>query len=171
MKLYFVLLVLSFGLLTSLAGQDISPSVISPNGGTAKNSIMILEWTIGEVAVETIRSGDKMYTEGYHQPSIRVEPYEEVQLHTRSVSSTPGTIRVAPNPVGDLLNIELDLAEEMELIIQLNDISGQLIRNETLLVAKGSMQMDFSTVASGMYVLVVKSTDGQFVRTCKISKI
>jgi hypothetical protein len=132
---------------------------------------MILEWTIGEVAVQTIRSGDKMYTEGFHQPSIRVEPFEEEQLHTRAVSSTPGTIRVAPNPVGDLLNIELDLAEEMEVVIQLNDISGQLIRNEKMQVAKGTMQMDFSNVASGMYVLVVKSLDGQFVRTCKISKI
>lgn len=150
-----------------------APAIISTNGGTAQNSMMILEWTIGEIAVESYRNGENYYTEGFHQPVLTVMPVEKnhgLVSNSEESTSTGGTVRVMPNPVSSWLNIEFDLEKEMNMHLQLFDLSGKLIENEHVIMQKGSAEMDFSTFSPGIYMLHVISEDGSFSRSCKISK-
>ena len=142
MKVCIAVLVMLCSLSTAMRSQDSAPSVISPNGGIAADSHMILEWTIGEVAVQTLRSGDNVYTEGFHQPVLKVEIIEQEVIRPRVASEDPGdkgTIRVVPNPVSALLTVYFDFTETMEVNVQVNDVNGRMHKNEKVTIEKGSL--------------------------------
>lgn len=175
MKAYITLIALIMCLIPHLWGQDITHSVISSNGGVASNTLMTLEWTIGELAVKTYTGKGEMYTEGFHQPVLKIEPMDDELISVRTNTTNPeedyGVIRVIPNPVSSMLNIEFELNEETEMIVQINDLNGKLLKSEKVKIGHGSLIMDFSSFASGIYIMKVTSVDGRFIKSCKISKI
>lgn len=175
MKNWFLILVLVAGFWPDTSAQATSPSIISPNGGVAQNSIMILEWTIGEIAVESYHSGEKFYTEGFHQPMLIVEPVDKPQsITTRTDASSEesvGLVRVMPNPVSSTLNVQFELETQMNIQLRVFDLQGQLLDSQKLKIEQGNTTVDFSSYPTGMYMLHVESEDGLFVRSCKISKI
>ncbi|MFA6260574.1 MAG: gliding motility-associated C-terminal domain-containing protein [Bacteroidia bacterium] len=54
--------------------QFISRAVISSAGATANAPGMSMDWTIGEVIVETAAGTNHMLTQGFHQPDLLVIP-------------------------------------------------------------------------------------------------
>lgn len=82
--------------------QNNSPSVIASAGGIAKATTLTLEWTMGEYAVETLVSGDKMYTQGFNQPFL-IYAYAD----KNPVDQNLHTIEVSPNPVRTILNFKI----------------------------------------------------------------
>ena len=175
MKNWFLILVLVAGFWPDTSAQATTPSVISPNGGVAQNSIMILEWTIGDIAVQSYHSGDKFYTEGFHQPMLTVEPVDELEpvtTRTDDISEgSAGLVRVMPNPVSSTLNVQFELETQMNIHLRVIDLQGQLLDSQKMKIEQGNMTLDFSSYPTGMYMLHIESEDGRFVRSCKISKI
>ncbi|MDQ6813117.1 MAG: hypothetical protein M3040_05235, partial [Bacteroidota bacterium] len=47
------------------SAQYSDQSVISAAGDISKSANLILEWTLGELATETVSSKDNMYTQGF----------------------------------------------------------------------------------------------------------
>ncbi|NND25048.1 MAG: T9SS type A sorting domain-containing protein [Flavobacteriaceae bacterium] len=71
--------------------------------------------------------------------------------------------KIFPNPTENILNIQSSL---QDYDIEIRNIQGQLILNRSLV--QGSMQLDYSKYASGMYLLNIKSAGKS--RTFKIIK-
>lgn len=174
MKKWLFSFALLAGFLPVILAQTLSPSIISPNGGIAENSIMILEWTIGETAVETYRSGKEFYTEGFHQPSLVVKPSDQmadIAPRTSTTELTNGIVRVMPNPVYSVLTVHLELDHQLDLQISILDMHGQILNTRTATIDKGDISLDFTKYPSGMYMLHVNSSDGSVVYICNVTKI
>ncbi len=69
-----ICILLGAALSLPLAGmaQQLSPSVLAASAGTISTQTMVLDWTLGELVVETATSPDRLYTQGFHQPLLQV---------------------------------------------------------------------------------------------------
>ena len=163
------------GICTSIQSQSLSPTVISADGGTGTVGNISLEWTLGDLATESVIAGHTLYTEGFHQPTLTVRIIDKeavpVPLHPDTQTEVVPEIKVFPNPVSSELNVVLDGATDTELRVQLIDFNGKLIMQKFANTRDQSMQFDMSQHASGLYLLHFISLDGAILKTYEIVKI
>jgi hypothetical protein len=87
------------------------------------------------------------------------------------VNNKTGFITANPNPVIDITNLRIDVAEAQNATLQLLDANGKQILTESLQLNKGlnTKQFDMSPLAAGVYILKVVTTSDN-VLTQKIVK-
>lgn len=81
------------------------------------------------------------------------------------------TISLYPNPVQDLLHIDLSQTQAATIELQVRDMSGRVIRKVMTNVHSGfnTLQVDVASLSVGMYTLEVKEAD-RLIFTRKFSK-
>ena len=81
---------------------------------------------------------------------------------TRMATSDGITLNVYPNPASDVLNVSLQSAVEQEVSIDIIDITGKSVFNQTQSIGKGNtmLQLPVSRMAEGLYFVRVR---GEFV--------
>ncbi len=55
-----------------LNAQSVSPEVIASAGESFQGTSMKIDWTLGEIAVTTIQNGERVITQGFHQPYFTI---------------------------------------------------------------------------------------------------
>jgi len=80
-------------------------------------------------------------------------------------------INIYPNPVGDVLNFSVPLAQSGMLQVNIIDLMGHIIISESINATIGSsnVQLDINTLPTGVYLLSV-SNNNQLVNTQKFIK-
>lgn len=73
-----------------------------------------------------------------------------------------------PNPASSILNVQADLPEWQSAGVQLLNLKGQVILQSRL--ATGKARLDVSDVAPGLYLVAVRSAEGQDVRKVIIGR-
>ena len=86
MKNWLIPFFCGFSFLHHLSSQQLTPVVLSSNGGVGTSGKLQLEWTLGELAVEGLIGQPRSYTEGFHQPTLQVEQVEMVYPPIRTDS-------------------------------------------------------------------------------------
>lgn len=160
MKRLFFSSIISFAYLCVNA-QSLSPLVLSNAGNTVITPQIRLSWTLGEVAVarwEALNHSGVL-TEGFHQPSI--------ELSNNNLSDLE-LVKIVPNPVRNLLNLNVVANSETNYLADLQDAQGKiLIKNLNL---KGKTEIDMSVYSAGMYFLSIHSTTGVLLQNHKVVK-
>jgi hypothetical protein len=64
------LITLFLGLSTGIAGQSVSPDVLTSSGGYDESPNASLSWSLGEPSTETFNAGGIILTQGFQQPII-----------------------------------------------------------------------------------------------------
>jgi hypothetical protein len=79
-------------------------------------------------------------------------------------------VQFSPNPVEEICTLTLSLPQASNIIIQLFDINGRLIKTESSKQLKGQSNypLNFSELNSGLYLLKVITEDGE--KAFKVSK-
>ncbi len=129
---------------TVATAQTVTPTVIASAGGTNTAAGITISWTVGEVAVTTLRADDLYVTQGFHQPP----------LGTTSVpngSSTILALETAPNPVIDLLNVTLPESNGTGTFV-LVDLLGRTVLQRTPTAGASALGLDISALPAGTYV-------------------
>jgi len=142
---------------------NIDPSVVTGCGGSLQGYSMVSlksDFTLGEIAIETISSENFMLTQGFHQPSLGI-----ISINEDSYSQ----ISVYPNPAVDIINLELLGFEGNYVNIQILDLSGKLIYSELVAINSEKHQINTSILEIGSYVLEVIGKEQKDV--FKIQKI
>jgi hypothetical protein len=151
---------------SSLSGfsQEKNQSVIASAGDISKGGNVSLEWTLGELAVETAAGFDKIYTQGFHQPILitKLKPSNEVV--------TGYTVSIYPNPVPSILNIYIQSIIDSKVYLKLLDVKGRLVYNNSTYSRDNSVKIDMRAFASGVYFLMVIGPSGVTIGTYKIVK-
>jgi hypothetical protein len=150
--------------------QDLDPSVLASEGGIDSNDDISLEWTLGEIAVATLYTNSTMITEGFHQPSLTVSDYYETTNIELSHQST-AKIKVVPNPVRSIVNIQMEFSEESALNISLFDLAGIQLLEKLNQSPTDSFELNLSGFPAGIYLLRFSNQQGRVIRTFKLSKI
>ena len=109
-----------------------------------------VSWSVGEIAIETLRSDHHHLTQGFHQSWLTVTRIEKNLLENFSLS-------LYPNPVEHILFLEWkEVDEHPEMHYKIMNINGM----ELLNVHSSSVlfEIDMSSYPSGIYTLIVSDS-------------
>lgn len=162
MKL-FLFFLLGFVSLTPAFTQDAELHVVSSAGSSYQLNDVVLDWTLGEVVIQTLERPTGMITQGFHQPTYTLV----------SVSPIPdelGNVVVSPNPFFEEVSITLSFTKPEKGVIKLFDMTGKELWKKGFEGNSVLEKYNASALSSGPYLLVVSVSDDLFVHTYKILK-
>ena len=146
-------------------GQITSPSVISSSGNSYNNGGINMDYTLGEIVVETFQPTVTplpltytILTQGFHQGILKV---------TTSVENIDIKTKVYPNPTTNFIIIELEKNVNADILVY--DINGKLVLKDKL-NDENQKQFDFSFLKQGNYFLHINIADKQSVYQINKSK-
>lgn len=131
--------------------------VISTQGDSYSNANGSIDFTIGEVIINTVNEGTNDITQGFHQTNWN---FVGVVDHTPSYEAI-----IFPNPTEDVLNIKTSTFENVTYT--LFDAQGKLVLQDKLSEEQTPIQV--SQLAPGAYSLTLKS-ETQNLKTFKLIK-
>lgn len=148
----------------SVKGQSLAPTVLSSAGGYFDNGSVSLSWTLGEVAVTTISSGNYVLTQGFQQSKLTITGVRELDLNW--------SLEAYPNPVQDQLRVKFSIDRTNDFEIEVMDMTGKSMRIYRFdgLVNGTELEIDFTGFTQGIYLLNIRTTDRSISKTVRIQK-
>ena len=155
MRIFLVIvLFLSFN---NLLAQSNDLQVISTSGSSLTSENHIVEYTLGELAIDNIGNGI-ILTQGFHQGKLAIQT---------EIKEIDFKINLFPNPAHTHFKVEFYTPKTVDII--LTDIKGKIILREKI-VNQTSKSYDVSNLAQGIYTFtIIDLTNKQ--ATYKIKKI
>ncbi len=152
----FLILILPLG----LAGQSLTPQVLSNAGGSFSQNGVKMSWTLGETAVMHFSTAGGSVTEGFHQPGLQIFGLD---------ASAIVAIKIMPNPVQSTLNVQIPSANQSEWVATLSDEQGRILLRRTRLQS-GNTELDLSHYPSGVYFLGMQEAGKNVPQSFKVVK-
>lgn len=150
----------------------LQPSIIAPAGDQNWSPDLMLDWTVGEVAIESLHAGDRLFTEGFHQSDLQVvRILPEPVVQPESISGEPVGVQVYPNPVSHFLTIQIHNARQQQYQVSVFDLNGRQLMARNMYPYSGSAEIDFSAFVQGMYLLRIINTDTGQQSSYRIAKL
>jgi hypothetical protein len=145
-----------------LAGVAVTAQeVVASSGSSGTITGYKVDWTLGEPVIETLTGSANILTQGMHQTKLLVTSLQELTI--------PGLeVRVYPNPVRDILMIEVIRTGNDLFRYELFDITGREAVVKKM--SSNTEEIDMGSYVSGIYLLRVLSSGNENVKTCKIIK-
>ena len=156
-----ILLLLGAGLFVSVAqlsAQSSAHSVVNATGSSFQDSRYQVDWSVGELAlVEQMSSsnGQLIITNGFLQPQTLALDMKR-QFNADEV-------RVLPNPTYDIVEINLQTAQQGVVNMEVYDANGKVLVRRTV-QSKGfglTERIDLRAQAAGTYFLRINLTPAQ----------
>ena len=138
-------------------GQVTTPTVITNSGGTFSNSSVIMDFSIGELAVQTLQNNE-ILTQGFHQGDLKV---------TTALINLGIKTKIYPNPTTNFIIVELE--KNVNADIKVYEINGKIVIEDKL-NDENQKQLDFSFLKQGNYLLNINIADKQSVYQINKSK-
>lgn len=159
---------LTLAIVSSLSSfsQEKNQSVIASAGDISRGNNVILEWTVGEPAVETLSNESAMYTQGFHQPLLQVQKMSS----DKDLAGLKNIVRVYPNPSIATINVQFIKASVTPLIVSLVDMSGKVLFNNNLPANSTMLKINVSRLSQGAYILHITDAQGKMQGDYKIIK-
>lgn len=145
----------------SLTGQINGPEILSSAGESFQSTTMQLDWTIGEISVNSYSGTNTMLTEGFHQPTY-------VYTKTIELPTEIGKITILPNPVSDKVQISMNFEQHRVIDIQLIDEQGKSIWTKQVNGKNFIETKDLSQLTNGVYFLNLLIDQAKYSQTYKI---
>lgn len=153
-RLYFLLSAILFVL--NAQAQTLEPFVVNASGGYIQNSIVNVEWSLGELAITTIGNSNNLLTQGFLQPLLG-------PVSGTSNEFTDAEIIAFPNPVSSHLSFKTSLQDIAT--IQILDVLGREVLKTAF-----TKDLDLHQLVGGMYLIVLFDKKQQLIQTFKIIK-
>ena len=155
-----------------ILAQKASPTVLASAGDISHGQHITLEWTLGELATNTIKHPNGMLTEGFHQPILQVEDVSLPEpVQSEYADNADLTIHVFPNPVTATLWIDVEATLEKTAMLLLLDAQGQMVTQQLINLYTGKHELDMQAYPAGMYQLIMKDENETLLKHSKIIKI
>lgn len=133
--------ILFFSLLTSISVS--AQEVVSTQGESYSNASANIDFTIGEVIINTATDGTNDITQGFHQTNWNFLGVDDFAPEFE--------VTIFPNPTSDVLNIKTCTFENVTYTLY--DAQGKLVLQDKLSAEQTSIQV--SHLAPGAYSLVL----------------
>lgn len=143
-----------FLLVASVNAQE----VISTQGDSYSNGINTIDYTIGELVIETVSDGTNDLTQGFHQTLLTITNVEDLDVNF--------SVSIFPNPASDRVNLTIE--NYQGLTFRLFDVSGKLLSQAVLTEARTSINVE--EYPKGMYLLTLTQQKDKKIKTYQIIK-
>ena len=147
---------LLFGALT-LSLNSLGQEVVSTQGDSYTNANGSIDFTIGEVVINTVTDGTNDLTQGFHQTNWNFLGVEDFAPNYEAI--------IFPNPTEDVLNIRTSAFENVTYTLY--DAQGKLVMQDKLSAEQTPIQV--SQLAPGNYSITL-SNGTQELKTFKLIK-
>ena len=144
-----------FLLLTTLTVS--AQEVVSTQGDSYSNGSGSIDFTIGEVVINTGTDGTNDLTQGFHQTNWN---FLGVEDHSPNYE-----VIIYPNPTEDVLNIRTSTFENVTYTLY--DAQGKLVMQDILSAEQTPIQV--SQLAPGNYSIILNN-ETQNIKTFKLVK-
>ena len=134
-------------------------TVISSSGNTYSNNYSIVDFTLGEVIINTYSSDHTDMTQGFHQPAIKISSVIDLKPNF--------TINVYPNPTREFIYINSSKATK-DYHLEIYDTDGRLIIRKEM--NPFSTTVNISKYATAIYFLRILNAHDNKVKIYKIIK-
>lgn len=173
MKHFLTLICYSCSIFAVLCAQQLTPEVLTSDGGSGQAAGIQLDWTLGELSVEGITKQQRSFTEGFHQPILLIEQVDitssDSQLQDDAKQSS--SITLSPNPVANELNVHFADHAAGQVTCRILDANGQPHLRSILTASDHDAKLDVSSLVPGLfYVQFIDNTYGD-VTVFKLIKI
>jgi hypothetical protein len=156
MKSLLIFLIIIFSEIAVTAQE-----VVASSGSSGIITGYKVDWTLGEPVIETFTGSANILTQGMHQTNLLVTGVQELTI--------PGLeVRVYPNPVSDMLMIEVIQTGNDLFRYELFDVTGRKLVLKKM--NSNIEEIDMSSYVSGVYLLHVLKHNSEHVKVCKIIK-
>ena len=143
----------SFFAVFSVSAQE----VVSTQGDSYSNASANIDFTIGEVVINTGTDGTNDITQGFHQTNWNFLGVEDFAPNYEAI--------IFPNPTEDVLNIRTSTFENVTYTLY--DAQGKLVMQDKLSAEQTPIQV--SQLAPGSYSLTLNNQT-QNLKTFKLVK-
>ncbi len=144
-----------FSLFASLAVT--AQEVVATQGGSYSSSSANIDFTIGEVIIDTGTDGTNDLTQGFHQTNWNFLGVEDFAPNYEAT--------IFPNPTSEVLNIKTSTFENVTYTLY--DAQGKLVMQNILSAEQTPIQV--SQLAPGSYSLTLNN-ETQNLKTFKLIK-
>ena len=144
-----------FSLLTTLSVS--AQEVVSTQGDSYSNASGSIDFTLGEVIIDTGTDGTNDITQGFHQTNWNFVGLEDFAPNYEAI--------IYPNPTSDVLNIRTSTFENVTYTLY--DAQGKLVMQNILSSEQTPIQV--SQLAPGSYSLTLNNQT-QNLKTFKLVK-
>jgi hypothetical protein len=142
--------------------QSASPSVIASYGDHINAGAFQLDYTVGEVIIETVYGDSLTMTQGFHQPNLQL---------ISGIDELPElSVKVYPNPTAGLVQIQT-ASETPSLSWQLTNTKGQVLLQSKTATTSPSETLDLANFPAGTYWLSFRSLENRILKSFQIIKI
>jgi hypothetical protein len=155
-------LVLGLALCLGVQAQTLQPGLLSASGGSGTTSSGSLDWSVGELVVQTFSAGNQQLTQGFHQNGMTLTPVYEVGGQWIS-------IEVFPNPAAQQLSIQRQGEHLGEQKFVLRNLFGD-IQLQGILTSEVTT-IELYTLAAQTYFLQIFGQASRQLTVFKIQKI
>jgi len=131
-------------------GQYLSPVLLSSSGSTFHTTDITISWSLGELAVSTVRSNEWMLTQGFHQPPLVEEPNS-----IGKKTETGLSVSVFPNPCRNRIFITCKGISYHTIRYQIHTIQNRLVCSNSISTVSGSepFEIPVNHLTPGLYIL------------------
>ena len=150
-------IILLFVLCTShLCAQHL----ISTSGASFSDGTESINWTLGEMVIETMETNSEIITHGFHQPRLEISP---------SGTNVPKRyfIRAYPNPAHDFIHLHLQGKIIKGMKYALYNATGSLLQEGTL--EEEITKISFISLSPAVYFMKITKGE-QCIQNFKIIK-
>ena len=147
---------LLFGALT-LSLNSLGQDVVSTQGDSYTNASGSIDFTIGEVVINTVTDGTNDLTQGFHQTNWNFLGVEDFAPNYEAI--------IFPNPTEDVLKIRTSTFENVTYTLY--DAQGKLVMQDKLSAEQTPIQV--SQLAPGSYSITLNN-ETQILKTFKLIK-
>jgi hypothetical protein len=165
MRLTTVLSILFFLNTNACLAQLASPGTVNVSGESASFDNYRFEWSLGEsVAITTMENSNLLVTNGFLQFNVQNQPAANLVK-----SFLSDEIRVYPNPVKNILEINILHANRGKHQIELLDANGLKVKEVQLdYTGMGAIEKwNLSGLTAGQYFLNIRQMDAVTGRLMK----
>jgi len=120
--------------------------------GIVESACMIPDW--GSSFVCYAENGESLFQEG---------TVCELTVNIPEIHPAVLNPKISPNPTTGLVSVEFNTPHEMQISVQILDITGRIIKNENWQINNGlnTRCLDLSGFRNGIYVIVFEGNNGE----------
>jgi hypothetical protein len=157
------ILLFSAMLIVLAVSAQVKQEVIASAGGYNSTPGLSISWTLGETIIPTFKSqdGSLVLTHGFQQQLIITTVAENIDVLVN--------VKVFPNPVSDLVNIQFESPTTEEIILTVLDSQGKLVKKDIVEINSSEKQLSLQDLAGGIYYL--RLTKGKNINVYKVVKL
>jgi Secretion system C-terminal sorting domain len=180
MKTTLAIGIMWLALCCGLSAQSSGPAVVAAGGGISAGGLFQLEWTLGEATVTSTAASKLLLTEGFHQPSLEVEPvvstpFDPAEEPAESPDDPAFTATIYPNPVASELTIHFGGGEKFGgAQVELLSAEGKTLSSLQLQPGQPQATLQMGEQPPGLYFLRCRPDnyrdDGRSAQTFKVTK-